>query len=117
MKALISVSDKRGIVETARELEKLGFEIISTGGTYRVLLEGGIKAKEVSDLTGFPECLDGRVKTLHPACTPGSWRGGTTPVHEGDSGTRHRADRSRYREFISFQANDIKTGRDVCGGG
>ncbi|MFA7528727.1 MAG: bifunctional phosphoribosylaminoimidazolecarboxamide formyltransferase/IMP cyclohydrolase [Bacilli bacterium] len=71
MKALISVSDKRGIVETARELEKLGFEIISTGGTYRVLLEGGIKAKEVSDLTGFPECLDGRVKTLHPAVHAG----------------------------------------------
>ena len=71
MKALISVSDKRGIVETARELEKLGFEIISTGGTYRVLLEGGIKAKEVSDLTGFTECLDGRVKTLHPAVHAG----------------------------------------------
>ena len=66
MKALISVSDKTGIVEFAKELEGLGIEIISTGGTYKKLKEEGIKAIEISDLTGFPECLDGRVKTLHP---------------------------------------------------
>lgn len=66
MKALISVSDKTGIVEFAKELEKLGIEIISTGGTYKKLKEEGIKAIEISELTGFPECLDGRVKTLHP---------------------------------------------------
>ena len=66
MKALISVSDKTGIVEFAKELEGLGIEIISTGGTYKKLKEEGIKVIEISDLTGFPECLDGRVKTLHP---------------------------------------------------
>ena len=66
MKALISVSDKTGIVEFAKELEALGIEIISTGGTYKVLKENGVKAIEISELTGFPECLDGRVKTLHP---------------------------------------------------
>lgn len=66
MKALISVSDKTGIVEFAKELEKMGIEIVSTGGTYKKLKEEGVKALEVSELTGFPECLDGRVKTLHP---------------------------------------------------
>ena len=66
MKALISVSDKTGIVEFAKELESLGIEIISTGGTYKKLKEEGLKVTEISELTGFPECLDGRVKTLHP---------------------------------------------------
>lgn len=66
MRALISVSDKRGVLEFARELEALGFEILSTGGTLKVLEDGGVKVKSVSDFTGFPECLDGRVKTLHP---------------------------------------------------
>ncbi|MBR3696973.1 MAG: bifunctional phosphoribosylaminoimidazolecarboxamide formyltransferase/IMP cyclohydrolase [Clostridia bacterium] len=66
MKALISVSDKTGIVEFAKELNNLGIEIISTGGTYKKLKEEGIDAIEISDLTGFPECLNGRVKTLHP---------------------------------------------------
>lgn len=66
MKALISVSDKTGIVEFAKELKRLGIEIISTGGTYKKLNEENVNATEISDLTGFPECLDGRVKTLHP---------------------------------------------------
>ncbi|MEP6925688.1 MAG: bifunctional phosphoribosylaminoimidazolecarboxamide formyltransferase/IMP cyclohydrolase, partial [Pyrinomonadaceae bacterium] len=65
-RALISVSDKTGVVEFARELEKLGVEIISTGGTARALKENKINAREVSDVTGFPEMMDGRVKTLHP---------------------------------------------------
>lgn len=66
VKALISVSDKTGIVEFAKELEKKNIEIISTGGTYKKLKEEGVNAIEISELTGFPECLDGRVKTLHP---------------------------------------------------
>ena len=66
MKALISVSDKTGIVEFAKGLEKNGVEIISTGGTFKKLKEEGVNVKEISELTGFPECLDGRVKTLHP---------------------------------------------------
>ncbi|SFB02609.1 IMP cyclohydrolase /phosphoribosylaminoimidazolecarboxamide formyltransferase [Acetitomaculum ruminis DSM 5522] len=66
MRAIISVSDKTGIVEFAKELKNLGVDIISTGGTYKKLKEEGVEAVEISDLTGFPECLDGRVKTLHP---------------------------------------------------
>lgn len=65
-RALISVSDKTGIVELAGELAKQGVEIISTGGTAKALGNAGIKVVNVSDITGFPECLDGRVKTLHP---------------------------------------------------
>jgi len=64
--ALISVSDKEGIVEFAKELNKLGVEILSTGGTAKLLRENNIPVIEVSDYTGFPEMLDGRVKTLHP---------------------------------------------------
>jgi phosphoribosylaminoimidazolecarboxamide formyltransferase/IMP cyclohydrolase len=65
-RALISVSDKSGIVEFAESLQKFGVEIISTGGTARSLREGGVDVTEVSDITGFPEMMDGRVKTLHP---------------------------------------------------
>ncbi len=66
MRALISVSDKTGIVEFAKELEVMGMEVVSTGGTYKKLKEEGVRAVEISEITGFPECLDGRVKTLHP---------------------------------------------------
>jgi len=65
-RALISVSDKTGIVEFARELSASGVEILSTGGTARMLADNGIAVIEVSDYTGFPEMMDGRVKTLHP---------------------------------------------------
>ena len=67
MRALISVSDKTGIVDLAKGLKTKGCEILSTGGTAKILRDNGIDVKEVSDMTGFPECLDGRVKTLHPA--------------------------------------------------
>lgn len=65
-RALISVSDKTGIVEFAKKLEKNGIDIISTGGTFRALKEAGVSVIPVSDVTGFPEMMDGRVKTLHP---------------------------------------------------
>ena len=65
-RALISVSDKTGIIDFARQLADMGVEILSTGGTYRVLKEADIPVTEVSDYTGFPEMMDGRVKTLHP---------------------------------------------------
>jgi phosphoribosylaminoimidazolecarboxamide formyltransferase / IMP cyclohydrolase len=65
-RALISVSDKTGIVEFAQALHQQGIEILSTGGTYRLLCENAIPAIEVSEYTGFPEMMDGRVKTLHP---------------------------------------------------
>ena len=65
-RALLSVTDKTGLVEFAKALAGHGVELISTGGTARTLREAGLKAKDISDLTGFPEMLDGRVKTLHP---------------------------------------------------
>src|SRR5947199_7921752 len=65
-RALLSVSDKTGIVEFARGLAELGVEIVSTGGTAGALADAGVPVREVSDLTGFPEIMDGRVKTLHP---------------------------------------------------
>ncbi|MEI8234364.1 MAG: bifunctional phosphoribosylaminoimidazolecarboxamide formyltransferase/IMP cyclohydrolase [Verrucomicrobiota bacterium] len=65
-RALISVSDKTGLADFARELTQLGIEIISTGGTAKLLQREGIACTEISDFTGFPEMLDGRVKTLHP---------------------------------------------------
>src|SRR5918997_2761323 len=65
-RALLSVSDKRGLVELARGLVDLGVEIVSTGGTARELADAGIETRAVDDYTGFPEILDGRVKTLNP---------------------------------------------------
>src|SRR5437868_2709147 len=65
-RALISVSDKTGLVDFARELAALGIEIISTGGTSKLLQKEGIATTEISAYTGFPEMMDGRVKTLHP---------------------------------------------------
>jgi phosphoribosylaminoimidazolecarboxamide formyltransferase/IMP cyclohydrolase len=65
-RAIISVSNKKGIVEFALELNRMGVEILSTGGTAKTLREAGIPVKEVSEHTGSPEMLDGRVKTLHP---------------------------------------------------
>jgi phosphoribosylaminoimidazolecarboxamide formyltransferase/IMP cyclohydrolase len=65
-RALISVSNKDGILEFAREISKLGIEILSTGGTAKMLRDAGVRVKDVSEFTGFPEMLDGRVKTLHP---------------------------------------------------
>jgi phosphoribosylaminoimidazolecarboxamide formyltransferase / IMP cyclohydrolase len=65
-RALLSVSDKTGLVEFARGLAELGIEIVSTGGTARELTSAGLQVRQISDLTGFPEIMDGRVKTLHP---------------------------------------------------
>jgi len=65
-RALISVTDKTGLVEFARDLAKYEVELVSTGGTARALREAGLTVRDISDLTGFPEMLDGRVKTLHP---------------------------------------------------
>src|SRR6476469_4760846 len=66
MRVLISVTDKTGIVEFARALSELGAEIVSTGGTARSIREAGVPVADVADITGFPEMLDGRVKTMHP---------------------------------------------------
>ena len=67
MRALISVSDKTGVVDFAKNLKALGWEVIATGGTMKLLRESGVEVLNISDVTGFPEICDGRVKTLHPA--------------------------------------------------
>lgn len=95
MRALLSVSDKNGIVEFAEELEKLGVEIISTGGTFKKLKESNIKVVGISDVTGFPECLDGRVKTLHPA------------VHGGILAMRDKPEHMKQLEDLNIDTIDI----------
>jgi len=94
-KALISVSRKEGVVEFARELQGLGFEIISTGGTYGLLKESGVDAVKVSDITGFPEILDGRVKTLHPA------------IHAGILANRNNADHMAQLALFNIEPIDL----------
>src|ERR1700755_2323386 len=65
-RAVLSVTDKTGLAEFARKLSGMGVELVSTGGTAKLLRDSGIAVKDISELTGFPEMLDGRVKTLHP---------------------------------------------------
>jgi phosphoribosylaminoimidazolecarboxamide formyltransferase/IMP cyclohydrolase len=79
--ALLSVSDKSGLVDFARGLVALGWSLVSTGGTAKVLREAGLSVREVSDLTQFPETLDGRVKTLHPAIHAGLLARREIPEH------------------------------------
>jgi len=90
--ALISVTDKSGIVEFAQSLEKLGVEILSTGGTARALRDGGVTVMDISDYTGFPEMMDGRVKTLHPK------------VHGGLLGRR-----DNQQDLQMMEKHDIKS--------
>ena len=85
-RAILSVTDKTGLVEFARKLAGLGVELISTGGTAKALRDSGIQVKDISDLTGFPEMLDGRVKTLHPK------------VH---GGILHRRDVASHRSAVA----------------
>ncbi|MBW1667777.1 MAG: IMP cyclohydrolase [Deltaproteobacteria bacterium] len=81
-RAIISVTDKTGIVEFARFLLGFGVQILSTGGTARVLREGGISVTDISDYTGFPEIMDGRVKTLHPKVHGGLLALRDNPEHQ-----------------------------------
>jgi phosphoribosylaminoimidazolecarboxamide formyltransferase/IMP cyclohydrolase len=80
-RALLSVTDKSGLVEFAQGLAQFGVEILSTGGTAKMLREAGLKVVEVSDYTGFPEMLDGRVKTLHPRIHAGILGRRDLPAH------------------------------------
>lgn len=89
MRAIISVSDKSGVVDFARGLKELGIEIFSTGGTKKSLEAAGVKIHSVSELTGFPEILDGRVKTLHPAVHGGILARRDLPQHLSQL-TQHR---------------------------
>ncbi len=88
-RALVSVSDKTGLVEFCRGLTSLGVEILSTGGTARLLADAGIKVEEVSSYTGFPEIMNGRVKTLHPK------------IHGGILGRRGRDDAAMAQHGIA----------------
>lgn len=80
-RAILSVSDKTGIVEFAKGLESFGFEIVSTGGTAKALRAAGLTVTDASEVTGFPECLDGRVKTLHPNIHAGILAMRGNPAH------------------------------------
>lgn len=93
--ALISVSDKEGIVEFARELIDNGYSILSTGGTSKLLRDNGIEVRNVSDLTGFPECFDGRVKTLHPK------------VHGGILNIRDNKEHQEQKENLGIEDIDL----------
>jgi len=81
-RALISVSDKTGLVEAARKLAELGVELVSTGGTRKAIADAGVAVKDISDLTGFPEMMDGRVKTLHPVVHGGLLGVRDAPEHK-----------------------------------
>src|SRR5882757_9592776 len=80
-RAILSVTDKSGLVEFARKLAAAGIELVSTGGTAKLLRDSGIAVKDISDLTGFPEMLDGRVKTLHPKVHGGILHRRSEPSH------------------------------------
>lgn len=95
MRALISVSDKTGVIEFASQLEEIGIEIISTGGTAKALEESGVKVIGISDVTGFPECLDGRVKTLHPN------------IHAGLLAVRDNQDHMKQIQELDVKPIDI----------
>src|SRR3954452_6088654 len=88
-RAILSVTDKTGIVEFARNLQELGVELVSTGGTAKLLRESGIQVKDISELTGFPEMLDGRVKTLHPKVHGGILYRRSDPVHVATVAEHH----------------------------
>ena len=89
MKALLSVSDKTGVVELARRLNEVGVELISTGGTHKTLANAGLPVRQVSHLTGFPEVLDGRVKTLHPHIYGGILARRDRPEHIAELESHH----------------------------
>ncbi|MFO0001153.1 MAG: bifunctional phosphoribosylaminoimidazolecarboxamide formyltransferase/IMP cyclohydrolase, partial [bacterium] len=80
-RALLSVSDKRDLLPFARALEALGFELVSTGGTAKALTEAGLRVTPIDQVTGFPEMLDGRVKTLHPMIHGGLLARRDVPAH------------------------------------
>ncbi len=102
-RALLSVSDKTGIVSFAKALHAMGVQLISTGGTEKVLAESGLPVTNISEITKFPECLDGRVKTLHPAVHAGILARRDLAEHRDQlKEPGHRDDRSRGHQSLSF---------------
>ena len=114
-RALLSVSDKTGLVEFARALAGHGIELVSTGGTAKAIAAAGLKVTDVSELTGFPEMMDGRVKTLHPKVHGGLLAIRGNAEHAHPEGPRHRADRSAGRQSLSVRGDGRKgAGFDEC---
>ena len=104
--ALISVSDKTGLAEFARALAEQGVELVSTGGTAEALRRAGLAVRDVSELTGFPEMMDGRLKTLHPQGARRPARGPRLGrARGGGSQARHRADRPARCEPLSVRGD------------
>ena len=105
-RALLSVSDKSGVVDFATRLAALGWELLSTGGTARALRDAGLDVRDVADITGFPEMLDGRVKTLHPVVHGGLLARRDVPEHM-QALAEHDidADRPRVREPLPVPGN------------
>src|SRR5215213_1375810 len=81
-RALLSVFDKSGMADFAKELARLGVELVSTGGTHKLIADTGVAVRDISDLTGFPEMMDGRVKTLHPKVHGGLLSVRDNPAHK-----------------------------------
>ena len=100
--ALVSVSDKTGIVEFAQALHGLNVRLLSTGGTARLLADAGLPVTEVADVTGFPEMLDGRVKTLHPTIHGGLLARRDRPEHMAKG--KKRKQRRNVSRGIALQA-------------
>ena len=102
-RALLSVFDKTGLVEFARALSERGVALVSTGGSYKALADAGLQVMDISEVTGFPEIMDGRVKTLHP-----NVHGGLLSIRErsrpsgGNERARHCRDRSLLRKSLSI---------------
>ena len=116
-RALLSVSDKTGLVPFAQILAAAGIELISTGGTARALREAGLAVKDISEHTGFPEMLDGRVKTLHPKVHGGLLFIRGNANHE--AAVREHGilpDRSGRGESVSVRANRRQAGRVLARG-
>jgi phosphoribosylaminoimidazolecarboxamide formyltransferase/IMP cyclohydrolase len=88
-RAILSVTDKSGLLEFAQALQEFGVEMLSTGGTARMLRDGGVEVVDVSDFTGFPEMLDGRVKTLHPKVHAGILAQRHNPEHMKTMASHH----------------------------
>ena len=99
MKALLSVYDKTGLADLAQTLADAGCELVSTGGTAQTLADAGLPVTQVADLTGSPEILDGRVKTLHPTIHGGILARRDLPSHRAEAPiARHRHDRRSGRQ-------------------
>ena len=111
-RAILSVTDKTGLVDFARRLAAMGVELVSTGGTAKLLRDSGIAVKDISDLTGFPEMLDGRVKTLHPKVHGGILHMRDKQEHRAAvRRARHRAHRHGGGEPLRLREDGRQTGR------